>query len=294
VDYKQMRFGVEVEYVGMGTEEGCCVVAEHLNWTRDNSNIIDPRGGDWDFRDDGSLSDNDGECGSDNVGEMVTPPLYYKDIGFLQEAVRALKAAGAYVNETCGVHVHVESSYLSDRALARLVNLMHRHQNELYQALEVLSSRREAYCKPVRHGLVQTIRYHRKSLSNFGSDGMKSMWYGDPHAGSSQYDGSRYYSLNLHSHWYRGTVEFRFFNGTLHAGKIRSYVVLALHMVKKAAEGDGIGNGDPLRTVSREQALKRLRRFIYNLGIKGAEFENCRLHLCNGLLKHRKDLSCAD
>ena len=38
----------------------------------------------------------------------------------------------------------------------------------------------------------------------------------------------RYYALNLHSVFYRGTLEWRCFESTLHAGRVRANITLAL------------------------------------------------------------------
>jgi hypothetical protein len=40
--------------------------------------------------------------------------------------------------------------------------------------------------------------------------------------------------VNLHNIWYRGTVEFRWFNSTLHAGKVKAYVQFVLALAAKA------------------------------------------------------------
>ena len=42
--------------------------------------------------------------------EMNSPKLEYGELGKLQEVVRALRRAGAVVNESCGMHVHVDAS----------------------------------------------------------------------------------------------------------------------------------------------------------------------------------------
>jgi len=35
---------------------------------------------------------------------------------------------------------------------------------------------------------------------------------------------SRYHGLNFNSYFYRRTIEFRYFEGTTHAGKVKAYV----------------------------------------------------------------------
>jgi hypothetical protein len=40
--------------------------------------------------------------------------------------------------------------------------------------------------------------------------------------------------VNLHNVWFRGTVEYRWFEGKLHAGQIKAYVQVALALSAKA------------------------------------------------------------
>ena len=67
---------------------------------------------------------------------------------------------------------------------------------------------------------------------NSEGEQLENIWYeGFEEHGSNRrdhYNGSRYYALNLHSTFYRGTVEWRCFNSTLHAGKVAAYVNLCL------------------------------------------------------------------
>jgi hypothetical protein len=56
----------------------------------------------WKAMRDGSL-----HCLSGKSAEIVSPICTYEDIETVQAVVRAVKAAGAKVNYTCGIHVHV-------------------------------------------------------------------------------------------------------------------------------------------------------------------------------------------
>ena len=47
---------------------------------------------------------------------------------------------------------------------------------------------------------------------------------------SSHYNSTRYHGINLHAFFTKGTVEFRLFNGTTHAGRIKAYVQFCLAM----------------------------------------------------------------
>lgn len=49
--------------------------------------------------------------------EMNSPKLEYSEMGKLQEVVRALRHAGAVVNGSCGMHVHVDASHHTPQSL---------------------------------------------------------------------------------------------------------------------------------------------------------------------------------
>ena len=59
-------------------------------------------------------------------------------------------------------------------------------------------------------------------------EAVERIWYNGESRRNKHYDDSRYHCLNLHSVFQKGTVEFRLFNGTLHAGKIKAYIQFCL------------------------------------------------------------------
>ena len=63
---------------------------------------------------------------------------------------------------------------------------------------------------------------------------MESIWYEGDIGNDEHYNWTRYYALNLHSVFYRGTVEWRCFNSTLHAGRAAAYVNLCLAISAQA------------------------------------------------------------
>lgn len=106
---------------------------------------------------------------------------------------------------------------------------------------------------------------------------------------ADHYDGSRYVGLNLHSFFYqnrsmtvpRRTVEFRYFNGTLHAGVVRSNVLLALCMVAKAYNSRSITSRPMEMRATR--ARYQMRMLMRDLRMVGPVFENPRQHLLHHL-----------
>lgn len=87
----------------------------------------------------------------------------------------------------------------------------------LYKALKVNVSR-EHYCQKMDTRFLDEIN-NRPPMS---MDQFKSMWYDGEDCSYRHYDDTRYHALNLHSVFYKGTIEFRLFNSTLLAGEICS------------------------------------------------------------------------
>ncbi|RLD99145.1 MAG: hypothetical protein DRI92_02820, partial [Aquificota bacterium] len=52
---------------------------------------------------------------------------------------------------------------------------------------------------------------------------------------NERYNETRYHGLNLHSYWFRGTVEFRYMRGTL-VGEVAENWILFTHALMEAAK----------------------------------------------------------
>ena len=90
----------------------------------------------------------------------------------------------------------------------------------------------------------------------------------------------RYYALNLHSVFYRGTLEWRCFESTLHAGVARANITLAL-----AISAQAINQTRTLakKTPVTENPAFTFRTFLLRLGLVGEEYKNVRMHLLKDL-----------
>ena len=83
--------------------------------------VKDPDGKVWKFSYDSSIRcqrQHHGRCldaDSDYATEMVSPKLEYSEMGKLQEVVRCVKNAGAFVNSSCGMHVRRTSEQKGKR-----------------------------------------------------------------------------------------------------------------------------------------------------------------------------------
>ena len=100
---------------------------------------------------------------------------------------------------------------------------------------------------------------------------------------SARYHNSRYATLNLHALFRTGghkTLEMRIFNSSLHAGEIRSYVVLALALNAQALNQKSASAKQPK---NEENAKFLMRTWLTRIGLNGNDYKSCRMHLTKNL-----------
>ncbi len=271
---KTLRFGIEIETVGLSRMKLAQAIHSVVGGivTNDYSDVrvTAPDGRSWKVVPDGSLS------GSEN-GEIVSPVLGYADIEELQNIIRAVRAAGAKTDHSTGIHIHVGAERFDAKSVVNLVKLVHKQERLLEHALGVSQQRLARYCRPIEASFIERLEARRpKTLSE-----IRDAWYGHTNATPSRYDSRRYHGLNLNSLFYRGTIEFRYFNGTLHAGEVKAYVQLVLAMAAKALASKAASS--KRRDFNVATAKYDFRVVLLHLGLIGDEFKTARLHLTKKL-----------
>ena len=108
---------------------------------------------------------------------------------------------------------------------------------------------------------------------------LESIWYEGDINTTEHYNWTRYYALNLHSVFYRGTIEWRCFNSTLHAGRAAAYINLCLAMSAQAISQ----RNTVMRKTQSDNELFTFRVWLVRLGLNGPEFKNTRDHLLANL-----------
>lgn len=275
------NFGIEIEFTGITRAQAARIAAEHFGTTTYGEAAKDSRGRTWAFKFDGSIPCQRRQNGrkisadSDYSVELVSPILKYRDdIETLQELVRKLRAAGAFTNGRCGIHIHLDGANHTPRSIRNFVNIIASKNDLFYKALQIDPERMQ-YCKKMDDYLVRRMNEAKpRTLAQ-----IKNIWYnGSP--STQHYHSRRYHFLNLHSFFTRHhTVELRGFNSELHAGKIRSYIVLALALNHQALTQRSASSQRP----QRENEKFAMRTYLNRIGFIGDEFKNCREHLCKHL-----------
>jgi hypothetical protein len=156
--------------------------------------------------------------------ELVSPILHgldglvqvYRAFQFLNEL------AGVDIDKTCGFHVHhgVDPEVFGCEQLRKLVRIVHPMEKLFY--LMIPGDRQNATtCRPLE---IDVEAFLQTCDPQCGPEAcrIKKVWYSpenryDPEDDKyPRYDKTRYHGLNLHSYWYRSTIEFRYHSAVLH------------------------------------------------------------------------------
>lgn len=302
---KNQLFGVEVEMTGITRKKAADIVAEVLGTTASQPDstcyhtriITDQATRKWKIMRDASITpirnDYDNASIDEYEVEFVTPPLEYKDIELLQCIIRKLRENGAISHRSCGIHIHVDGANHNPQSLRKLVNFMTSRQDLIYEALEI-GNREHNWCRKLNSCLLTEMKKD-KTLSK---ERAEQIWYSIANDGYSDgishehYNRTRYHGVNLHSYFSKGTIEFRLFNSTLHAGKIKAYIQFCLAISAWSITSQEKIVFRSIADYTPEQKVTIMRNILTKrLGLYGDEFKTCRLHLMASL-KKSAEMTC--
>lgn len=287
------KFGIEIEMTGITRQQAATILENTISGTKNyvggsygKWEVTQQDGRKWSIVYDGSIvkKKKDGNTLIDTRNdeysvELVSPILtYQEDMEKLQEIVRALRKGGAISKAElqCGIHIHLDGEPHTPQSIRNFINIIASKNDLLYKALQIKPERMR-WCKKMDDNLIRKIKTKRPKTK----EGIRKIWYeGYYGAQDIHYHQSRYHFLNLHSYFTGNhTVELRGFNGELHAGKIRAYVVLALALNYQALTQKCASSRKP----QTENEKFAMRVYLNRIGLIGEEFKACREHLCKHL-----------
>lgn len=278
VDLNRFRFGIELEVDEMSRRDLAECVTDVVGGEYeaddydDDHNVTDRRRREWQCKYDGSV----GSHGA----ELASPPMTLEDLPDFLRIVERVRWAGAVVNSSCGLHIHVDAADFDARRIINLVNLVYAQESRLYAALRVEDSRADEYAQPLDDHLADVIR---RSALRAVADAAHSPF--SPNAvlrnivGHANY--SRYYGLNFCALRHHGTIEFRYFNATLDPAEITAYVHLVLALMAFAYDKRTVAVKTQKPLVD-DCARFDMRCLLVRLGLNGDEYQRTRTEL----LKH--------
>lgn len=201
MDLRAQTFGVEIEMTGITRNRAAKTIAAyfgkestHYGGTYDTYQAGDSKGRTWKAMSDSSIKaekKNGGRASDLYKTEVVTPILRYEDIEDLQEVLRRLRKAGAIVNESTGIHIHIGAENFTPATLCNLLKNIRSKEDILYKAIQVKNSR-VYYCKKTNQALIEMIEKHRPTTREKLAD----LWYQEaPYGRERHYNESRYHGL---------------------------------------------------------------------------------------------------
>lgn len=273
MNLQELKFGIEIETIGRNRaivgQAIHSVVGGALGRSasgHDHWKVTDLQGRAWRVVHDASLNN----VPSHLRAEVVSPVLTYADLDTLQQVVRAIRRYGAKVDAKCGIHIHVDAAPFEAKQIAILAKLVYKQEPLILHALGISQNRLTNYTKPIDPAFIAKLEQQRPRTK----DELNVLWYGQANHNPTHYDSTRYHGVNLHNIWYRGTIEFRWFEATLHAGKIKSYVQLCLAIAVKALNARSAASAK--RDFDPTSAKYDSRVFLLRLGMIGEEFRTAR------------------
>lgn len=288
MDLREQNFGVEIEMTGISRARAARVVAEYFGTSShydggnyDQYSVLDNDNRKWKIMSDGSLKcqrrsgGRKISAGREYSVELVSPICTYQDIAKIQEIVRKLREAGSFCNNSCGIHIHINAAPFETNQLRNLVNIIAAKEDMVYRALKVNSVREQRYCKKIDPDFLEKLNKQKPKTRSE----LKSLWYNGRDGSRYHYHDSRYHCLNLHSVFQKGTIEFRAFNSSLHAGKLKAYIQFCMAITVQAYNQR---SASPIKTVSDNEKYT-FRVWLLRLGMIGDEFKTARKHLLDNL-----------
>lgn len=236
--------GVEVEYIGDVPAVIDALRAAGLSSRNSISSYMGHSSDEWITKRDASVSAR-GEYNYPDPranfsgGELVSPPMDFDDPTTreaITKAVMVLQTTGAYPNDSAGIHVHVECRDLSVKQIAAVVKNFYKFQDVIYRLASsghrTMRSGAASYAPPIGEARVRRIAAARTMQE------LQLAYTGDRHYNPRNHgDSSRYCGINLHSYFYRGTIEFRVFNSSVNPERVQAYVAMCVALVEDARRG---------------------------------------------------------
>lgn len=192
----------------------------------------------WAVKRDGSVN---------NGGEITSPPFDF-DLPESREAVRTvidtLRDNGCTVSDQTGIHIHMEGrnedgTKFTAKQVAAVVRFNYKFEDAIYRLAgsgweNGIRAGSRTYAKPIPEAIARKIMRARTH------DEMLAIWTG---SGTFSQEMDRYFCVNLHPFYGLGytprrrTIELRYFNGSLNADRVLTYLALAAAMQEDARLG---------------------------------------------------------
>ena len=257
-------FGVEIEFLrpmNVSKQDICDALpfdAQEEGYNHDTREH-------WKLTSDGSVYSNpptqqtglyNGFYGSN---EFVSPILYGEDgFGQLKIVLDKLNELGCKVNYTCGIHVHhdvtknmLKGQKHSEKFLANLVKFVAKYEHLIYKLVSPSRLDGRDYSTPVRKDFLGvnvnnynvTDRRVKEMIRQVKTDCRRKYSTSGAVNENQTYPRAqrrRECGLNFRNVWTRGSVEFRYHNGSTNFEKIVSWIVFTQAIINTVEDSKAV------------------------------------------------------
>ena len=176
--------------------------------------------------------------GSISGVEINTPPASGdKLVDIINHTCEVLKNHNYKGTRACGVHIHLDARDIQNdhKKIVQVVKTYYALEDIIYSILPP-SRWQSNYCKR----LAQDYLYKNFKNTKKDTKAIEKQWYKSNSESAleskkhQKYDSTRYYGVNIHSIFYRGTLELRYHSGTTSPRKILSWIDFNLKILDYA------------------------------------------------------------
>jgi hypothetical protein len=140
---------------------------------------------------------------------------------------------GWNVDDSCGTHVHIGGHELEPKDLSKLAILVNILEPMIYGSMD--KNRLDgSYCRRVKADMVEYLIERGEEIT---LQEIANQYYGftrNLNDGFSKYEQQRYFGLNLHSWFFRKTIEFRYFEGAEDRDQAKQWIDFCTKLVNFA------------------------------------------------------------
>lgn len=206
------QFGVEVEFYNITPQvavQALQAVGVNVEWMGYTHSVTT----NWKIVTDGSVS---GRGTGQGTGLELVSPILKGEEGLieLEKALNALDNAGAKVNTTCGLHVHIDTAGMQNVQRKNFFNAYVRNQGLMDRLVSQSRRNNRNYTMPYNSSQVET--YAEAAATGRGGN-------------------NRYFTVNTCSLSKYGTLEFRQHQGTVNGKKVVAWVQMLLAIAQTAS-----------------------------------------------------------
>lgn len=221
--------------------------------------------------------------------EIVTPPANYDILeNIVGEVTTVLKANGFKGTSNCGLHLHYDARDImkDHRKIIQVIKTFFAMEDLLYSMLPpsrwVPEDGRKNYCQRLSEDYLFKNFRKQVNKNDFEKDWYKVTTMRQvQNRKSHKYDESRYYGLNIHSIFYRGTIELRYHSGTIEEKKIINWIDITSRMVNYAIHR--YDEKEVAWFFNQETGYEKFKKFTHLMGMNNrlAEYMMNRINKFN-------------